>query len=123
MSSETKEKSHIERLLEQTMDHVETRLEYFTLVSTEKVSDFASNMARILAAALFGGMMFFFFSMGFAYWLGDKLGSRGGGFAVTGLIFLPALIASWRLIKPLVRAKIIESVLDQQDNGTNKERP
>lgn len=108
--------------MELTMNHVETRLEYFTLVSTEKMSDFAASMARLLAAALFGGMMFFFFSMGFAYWLGDKIGSRGGGFAVTGLIFLPALIASWSLVKPIVRAKIIESVLEQQDNADTQER-
>ena len=60
--------------------------------------------------------MSFFFSVGFAFWLSDRLDSRAAGFSLTGLIFLPAAVAAFYFVKPWIRSKIIQNILDNDDD-------
>lgn len=120
-SDDTSERSHAERLVEQAAKHLDTRWQYYSIVATEKISEGVSTAVRVVAVAVFVLMIFFFFSMGFAFWLGERLGSIAGGFALAGLVFVPGAIASYVFIKPIVRAKILESFLQHDDDTQNKE--
>lgn len=111
MAEETESEQLLHRLFEQVNEHIETRMEYFTLSSTEKMSGIAANLAGALVLMVFALLVLFFFSMGFAWWLGDFLGNRAGGFALAGLVFLPIAWATYRWVRPFVREKIIEAVL------------
>jgi hypothetical protein len=105
----------LQRLLEQVSQHVETRWDYFSLTLTEKLSGLASEIAGAFTLFVFALLVLFFFSMGFAWWLGDFIGNRAGGFALAGLIFIPTAYFVYRWIRPFVRNKFIQTVLDEMD--------
>ena len=125
MAEETKDDQVLHRLFEQLTQHLETRWEYFTLTSTEKMSNLAANITGALTVFVFAVLVLFFFTLGFAWWLGDYIGNRAGGFALTGLIFVPIAIVFFQWIRPFVRKKIIQSVLhdDMATNTPEHERP
>lgn len=102
-------------LTDQLLNHLETRWEYATLNFTEKMSEIVANLASLFAAAVFGLLLFLFLSVGFAIWLGDTIGSRAGGFALAGLIFIPFGFVSYVFIRPFVRDKIIQNVINDED--------
>jgi len=77
-------------------------------------------MAQVLTVMIFTLIMLFFFSLGFAWWLGDLIGHRAGGFALAGLIFLPIAFFVYRWIGPFVRDKVIESILQDEVSETPK---
>ena len=105
----------LHRLLEQVNQHIETRWEYFSLRLTEKISGLAAEIAGALTLFVFSLLVMFFFCVGFAWWLGDLIGNRAGGFALAGLIFVPIAYFVYRWIRPFVREKFIQNVLDEMD--------
>lgn len=115
MTEEQYEEQLLNRLFEQVSQHLETRWEYFTLTTTEKSSGIAANIAGGLVLAVFALLVLFFFTFGFAWWIGDLIGHRAGGFALTGLIFIPIAGLAFWWIRPFVRSKIIEIALDEND--------
>ncbi|MCW5923023.1 MAG: hypothetical protein KIS77_11800 [Saprospiraceae bacterium] len=119
MSEEPKQESSFERLLDKSLQHIETRWEYYSLTATEKISGAASAFAGMLIIIVFSLMILFFLSIGFAVWLGDYLDNRAGGFVLAGLIFVPVAAIAYRFIPPLVRSKIIHNML--QDETTEDE--
>lgn len=106
------------RLFEQINQHLETRWKYLMLNAGERTSAAASQMAGGMVLFVFALLVLFFFSMGFAWWLGDVLQHRAGGFALAGLIFVPIAYGVFRWIRPFVRDKVIEAFLheDQPSN-------
>lgn len=114
MADETKDEQLLHRLFEQITNHIETRWAYFSLNATEKASGLASNIAGALVVFVFAVLVLFFFTFGFAWWLGDVLGNRAGGFALTGLIFIPIGFLLFRWIRPFVRNKIIQGILHEE---------
>jgi len=121
MAQEPNQDSAFERLLEKGLQHLETRWEYYSLTATEKISGAAAAFVAMLIVIVFALMILFFLSIGFAVWLGDYLDNRAGGFALAGLIFVPAAIIAYRVIPPLVRSRIIHNML--QDETTENENP
>ena len=113
--------SKLERFTEQLIDHLETRWEYVVLVFTEKTSEIASSLAAMLALSVFLLLALLFFSLSFAWWLGDAIGHRAGGFALTGLVFIPMGIAAYFWVKPIVREKIIQNILQDDDQIPTEE--
>lgn len=109
-----------ERLFKQATEHLETRLELFGLTITERASAVVANLAGVMVIFLFAVLVLFFFSMGFAWWLGDFFGSRAGGFALAGLIFVPLGYFAFRVVRPAVRSIIIEIALDATDGDEPK---
>lgn len=103
------------RLFEQVSRHLETRLELLSLTTSERVSAVVANLVGAMVIFVFAMLVLFFFSMGFAWWLGDFLGSRAGGFALAGLIFVPIGYLFFRWLRPAVRSIIIEIALDETD--------
>jgi hypothetical protein len=115
MIEETNTDELLHRFIKQVNEHIETRWAYFTLTATEKMSDVAANVIGAFTVFVFAVLVLFFFSMGFAWWLGDYLGNRAGGFALAGLIFIPISILVYRWIRPFVRTKIIQTYLQHED--------
>ena len=121
MSKEPNHDSAFDALLEKVLQHLETRWEYYSLVATEKISETAAAFAGMLIIIAFALMILFFLCIGFAIWLGDYFGSRAGGFALTGLIFIPIAFGAYYFIPPLVRSKIIHNLL--KDENIEDENP
>jgi Putative Actinobacterial Holin-X, holin superfamily III len=115
MAAEQNDEQVLHRLFDQINQHIETRWEYFTLTSTEKISGLAANFAGAVIVLFFALLVLFFFTLGLAWWLGDCIGNRAGGFALTALIFIPIALVLYRWIRPFVRTKIIQSML--HDDG------
>jgi hypothetical protein len=123
MAEQTNDDQILHRLYEQVSKHLETRLEYFTLSSTEKMSGLAANVAGAISFFIFLVLVLFFFTFGFAWWLGDRIGDRAIGFVMTGLIFIPiALIFFW-WVRPFVRRKIIQSIFHDKTSSQTYEDP
>jgi hypothetical protein len=111
----------INRLYEQINQHLETRWDYLSLTLTEKLSTILAGLAGAMVLMVFGLLMFFFFSLGFAWWLGDLIGNRAAGFALSGLVFAPIAFITYRWIGPFVREKVIETALNDAKNETPKD--
>lgn len=120
MAEEPNNEEILHRLFEQINEHVETRWTYFTLTSTEKLSGIAANLAGAFTVFVFAVLVLFFFSMGFAWWLGDFIENRAGGFALAGLIFVPISLLVFRWVRPFVRNKVIQSILQDDDVSKNQ---
>jgi Putative Actinobacterial Holin-X, holin superfamily III len=110
----------IQQLFTQVSQHLETRWEYFTLTSTEKMSKLLANIAGAMVIFIFAVLVLFFFSMGFAWWLGSVIGSLAGGFALSGLLFIPIAFLIFRWIRPFVRTKIMQSILTDELETINE---
>jgi hypothetical protein len=121
MTEETSTDELLHRFIKQVNEHIETRWAYFTLTSTEKMSDVAANVVGAFTVFVFAVLVLFFFSMGFAWWLGDYLGNHAGGFALAGLLFIPISILVYRWIRPFVRSKIIQTYLQHEDAAKTPE--
>jgi hypothetical protein len=115
MSTETTEKSNAERLLDQAMQHLDTRWEYYSILAAEKSAELVSYVVRGLVVAILALQILFFFSIGFAFWLGELLGSTAGGFALAGLVFVPLALLAFFILKPIVRSIILEAFLRYDD--------
>ncbi len=115
MAEETDTEQLLHRLFDKVNQHIETRWEYLTLTLTEKFSGLAAEVAGALTLFVFAVLVLFFFCMGLAWWLGDFIGNRAGGFALAGLIFVPIAYFVYRWICPFVRNKFIQIVLDELD--------
>ena len=114
MTEETDPEQVLQRLFEQVNQHLETRWAYFSLTSTEKISGLAANLAGACTVFVFAVLTLFFFSMGFAWWLGDYIGNRAGGFGLAGLVFVPIAVGVYRWIGPYIRNKIIQAMLHEE---------
>lgn len=121
MAAEKDPEQLVQRLFDQINEHLETRWAYFTLAFTEKLSLIISNLAGVITIFVFAVLVLFFFCMGFGWWLGDLIQNRAGGFALAGLIFVPIGALGFKWIRPVVREKIIESMLEEQDAKKTKE--
>jgi len=101
-------------------DHVEdfaTTFYKLTVVKlTQKVTNVASNLLLVLSIAFFGFIIVLFSGIALAYWLGDLVGSRAGGFLITAGFFLLILliIAAIRkkVVFPYIRNLIIRKIYD-----------
>ncbi len=107
--------ARFEKLSKQLLDHLETRWEYATLTFTEKMSAVVSTLVAALVAGLFFIMVLFFLCVALALWVGDLIGNRAGGFALSAIIFVPFGLASYYLIRPILREKIIQNILSDED--------
>lgn len=104
----------LQTLIEQITQHIETQREYLSLAITEKVSAALGALAGILALCIIGLVALSYFGLAFAFWLGDIIGSRAGGFAVAGVVFIPIAVAAYYLLNPFVRKKIIQIMLEDE---------
>ena len=121
MSEEKNQESSFEELLHKGLQHIETRWEYVSLNVAEKLSGIASGLAGAMVIFLFILIVLFFFSIGFALWLGDYLHNAAAGFALAGFIFVPVGIGTYYWIRPFVRDKIIQTFLEDDTTENHGE--
>lgn len=110
-TTENAEKSNAEQLFDQVVQHLDTRWEYYSILAAEKSAELVSSVVRALVVAVLALQILFFFSIGFAFWLGEWMGSTAGGFALAGLLFVPLALLAYLVLKPMVRSRIIEAFL------------
>lgn len=107
--------ARLEQLTDQLLDHLETRWEYATLTFAEKMSALLSNLAGMIVALAFALMVLMLLCVALALWLGDLIGNKAGGFALSSLILIPIGGLAFYVIRPLFREKIIQNMLSDED--------
>ncbi|MBL7802860.1 MAG: phage holin family protein [Saprospiraceae bacterium] len=107
--------ARLEQLTDQLLDHLETRWEYATLTFAEKMSALLSNLAGMIVALAFALMVLMLLCVALALWLGDLIGNKAGGFALSSLILIPIGALAFYVIRPLFREKIIQNMLSDED--------
>jgi hypothetical protein len=109
-------KDKAEDLLEHTGDYLETYYKLGLVTLTQKVSIAASSVVSIIAIVATLIFVLFFAGFGLSWWLGDLVGSRTGGFLLTGGFFLLLLLILLALRKkilfPYIRNTIIRNLYD-----------
>jgi len=101
-------------------DHVEDIADTFyklTVVKiTQKATNVVSNLLLVLSIVILGFLIILFAGVALAFWLGDLVGSRAGGFLITAGFFVIVLliIASIRkkIVFPYIRNLIIRKIYD-----------
>ena len=109
-------KESAQRLKTNVTDYVHTYVELTKAKVTQTASTAASG-AAIGVAALFLGIFFLFFLFcGLAFWVGDLINSRAGGFFIVAGFFLLLVVLVFALRKnvivPAIRNAIISKVYE-----------
>lgn len=109
-------KESAQRLKTNVTDYVHTYVELTKAKVTQSASTAASG-AVIGVAALFLGIFFLFFLFcGLAFWVGDLINSRAGGFFIVAGFFLLLVVLVFTLRKnvivPAIRNAIISKVYE-----------
>jgi hypothetical protein len=105
------------------VDHVEDLANTFyklTILNiTQKTTNIASNVILGMAIVVFGSCVVLFLGLALAWWLGDLIGSRAGGFLLAAGFFILVLliIAAIRrkIVFPYIRNRIIRKVYEHQN--------
>jgi Protein of unknown function (DUF1469). len=109
-------KDTISDITDHVTDYVNTFYRLQVLNATKKATDLTANFAGALVAIVLGVFVVLFGGIALAWWLGDLLDSRAGGFALVGgffaLLALVFLLIRKNIIFPLFRNKIIRKIYE-----------
>jgi hypothetical protein len=105
---------------EDIVDHIEGIADTFyklTMVNmTQKATNIASGTVAVLAICVFGLFVLFFGGMALAWWLGDLINSRTGGFLLAAAFFLiiTVIVVAYRkkIVFPFIRDLIIRKIYE-----------
>jgi hypothetical protein len=115
------DENNIEKLFGDVKDYIDTRLELSKLQAVEQGSKLASAATVGFLLLIFFGLIIFFASTAFAYYLGQKLGDIALGFlSVAGIYLVLALILfagrkSW-IGNPMTNLFIRKMLNKDEDN-------
>jgi hypothetical protein len=97
-------------------DYVNTFFKLTVLKATQKAANIASALFAVIVVCIMSFFVILFASFGLAWWLGDIIKSRAGGFIiVAGFYFLLAiclLLFRKKIIFPLIRNLIIRKIYE-----------
>lgn len=101
-------------------DHAEDLANTFYRLSvikiTEKTTNIASGIIMAIAIGLFGFFIVLFMGVALAWWLGDLVNSRTGGFLLAAGFFLIVLLVialiRKKIIFPYIRNRIIRKIYE-----------
>ena len=109
-------KTQAEKLTEHVRDYLETYYKLTVVNVTEKASNISAGSFLALALCILGGLVLFFLGLGAAWWIGNAINNRVGGyFIVAGFfILLMAFLFVFRnkLIFPFIRDIIVRKFYD-----------
>lgn len=116
----------ISDLKEKTSDlseHVEDLAQTFYNLSvvriTRKVSDISAGGVVMLLTVLLGLFVLLFMGFAFAWWMGELVNNRAGGFLISAGLFILLLFGilaiKKKIIFPYIRNLIIRNVYDNKD--------
>ena len=107
--------------VESLADHVEQFLKtYYKLIVlriTDRIVNIASAVIGAVAILVFSFFLVLFAGIGVAWWLGDLVNSRAGGFFLMALIFaalmVTILLIRKKILFPFFRDKFIKKFYDK----------
>lgn len=109
-------KENVEDIATHVSDYVDTLAKVTALNVTQKVANVASHAIQSLVVCLLGMFILFFSGLALAWWLGDIVNSRAGGFIiVAGFFLLVSLIVialRKQTIVPFLRNSIIRKIYE-----------
>jgi Putative Actinobacterial Holin-X, holin superfamily III len=109
-------KEKAEDLTEHLGDLAETSYKLAIINLTQKATNAASQGLTIIVLCTLGMFILFFGGFGLAWWLGDVIDSRAGGFAIVAgfflLLTLCILAVRKKIVFPYIRNLIIRKVYD-----------
>lgn len=107
---------HFESLADHVQDYVRTYVELAKARATEKAVNAVSGVVNAVLLSILALFAFMLIGFGLAWWLGDLLNSRAGGFfAAAGIYILLAVVLvvfRKKLVYPLIGKQIIRKVYD-----------
>jgi hypothetical protein len=113
-------KDKTEELISHTGEYLDTFFKVSLLKVTKKTTDIASAAISVMVTLILGLLILFFAGFGTAWWLGDVIDSRIGGFLIVAGFFLIVafvLIANRRkIVFPFIRNSLIRKMYDEQKN-------
>ncbi len=119
--STPEEKSRLELLAGHVLEYLDTRWDLIMLTLTEKALAAISNLVTGLMWALFGGIALLFACIGWAIWLGERLGNPAAGFFIVAGVFLLLLVIVLIFARTYIRTVVTDAVLKSiQDDDENE---
>jgi hypothetical protein len=98
-------------LISHAGDYLETFYRLSILKFTQKATNVASSMIAAIAVCTLGVLVVLFGSFGLAWWLGDVIESRAGGFFIVAgfylLVLLCIVLMRKKIVFPYLRNMII----------------
>src|SRR5215475_3570637 len=73
-------------------DFLETYYQLLTIRLSKTVVDITSSLINSIILALLGFLFLSFVSLGFAWWLGNVVDNRAGGFFITAGVYLVIIV-------------------------------
>ena len=115
---ETEElKNKTNDLVDHVGDMVETYSKLFLIKTTRQASRIASMAITAIIAAVLGFFALMFASFAFAWWMGNVVNSRIGGFGIVAAFYVLLFVIIWSTRKkgiiPYFRNLIVRSVYDE----------
>jgi hypothetical protein len=86
-------KEETKDLTEHITDFLETYYQLLTINVAQKSINLASSLVHAVILAFLGLLIMSFIGLGLAWWLGNIINSRAGGFFITAGVFLLVMIA------------------------------
>lgn len=109
-------KEKTEEITDHLGDYAETFLKLTLLNVTQKGATIASTVVTTIVLCGLGLFVLFFAGFGLAWWLGDLVDSRTGGFLMVGgfylLLFILILAMRKKTIYPFIKNTVIRKVYE-----------
>jgi hypothetical protein len=109
-------KDAVDDLTSHIRDYAETYYKITVLKIAEKATGAGASALVVVSLATLGFFGLIFASLGLAYWLGNLIESRVGGFLiVAGIYFLAMIVVialRKKIIFPLIRNSIIRKIYE-----------
>jgi hypothetical protein len=98
-------------------DIIETYSKLLLIKTTRQASRLASLAITTVIAAVFGFFALMFASLAFAWWMGNLVNSRIGGFGIAAVFYILLIVILWstrkKIIIPYFRNLIVRNVYDE----------
>lgn len=112
-------KDKVEDLTSHAGDYLNTLYRLTLVKVTQKATNLASALVATIAVCTLGLFVLFFASFGAAWWLGDVLQNRAGGFFITAGFYVVVLVIIISLRKkivfPYIRNRILGKIYETDD--------
>jgi hypothetical protein len=100
-------------------DYLETFYKLTLVRLTKKISDIGSGIVNSVLIFLIGLCVLLFVSMGAAWWLGDVIKNRAGGFLLIALFYLLLvlilILMRKKIISPFIRNLFVRKMYEEKN--------
>lgn len=109
-------KTKAENLTEHVSDLLDSYYKLFAVTATEKATNLASGILAAVVICIFGFFILLFSSLALAWWLGDIINNRTGGFLIVSGLFLIIMLVVFFLRKnimyPFFRDQVLRRIYE-----------